>query len=417
MHTDAGTTPTPAAAALAELAHTFAAAPHRLLFFGGASAVILSMLWWTLWLIAARWGWPELRVPPAPAGWVHAITMQYQVLALFIFGFLLTVMPRWTDTPAFPRAHYLPVAGLIFTGHLATLAGLIGPASLYYAGIAATLLGWLVGVVLLLHTLWLDAGRTYHAASCWIALALGGIGLVLFATYLIGGDARLAFASIKWGTFGFLLPMYVTVGHRMIPFFSQCVLADYRVVRPGWALVAFWLLAIAHLCGELAHAYAWLWPVDLALAALTAGLAWSWQPWRARGIRLLFALHLAFAWLPIAFLLYAAQSAWFAATGDFILGRAPVHALAVGYFGSMLVAMVTRVTQGHSGRPLEMGPVAWFCFVAMQGVALLRIAAELTRDAPAWQAVAGLAWLFAFAPWVVRSLWIYARPRVDGKPG
>ena len=35
-------------------------------------------------------------------------------------------------------------------------------------------------------------------------------------------------------------------------------------------------------------------------------------------------------------------------------GRAPAHALYIGFFGSLLVAMVTRVTQGHSGRPLEL---------------------------------------------------------------
>ena len=32
-----------------------AAAPHRLLFFVGASNVLLAMTWWALWLIDARW--------------------------------------------------------------------------------------------------------------------------------------------------------------------------------------------------------------------------------------------------------------------------------------------------------------------------------------------------------------------------
>ena len=34
--------------------------------------------------------------------------------------------------------------------------------------------------------------------------------------------------------------------------------------------------------------------------------------------------------------------------------------------------MVTRVTQGHSGRPLEMGAAAWFAFVVIAlGLGLL----------------------------------------------
>lgn len=400
-----------------DLARLFAQAPHRLLFLAGALAVLASMAWWAATLVAARW--PAFAMPPAPspAGWAHAIAMQYQVLPLFMFGFLLTVMPRWTNTQPYSARHYLPVSGLMLAGYLATLAGLFGSGTLLATGIGLTLAGWLVGLVLLGLTVWRDAGRTYHAVACWCALAFGAIGLAMYLAFLAAGDMRLAFAAIKIGTFGLLLPVYVIVCHRMVPFFSQCVLAGYHAVRPAWALAAICALALVHLLGELAHAYAWLWPVDVAIASLCAWLAWQWQPWRARHVRLLFVLHWAFAWLPLAFALYALQSAWFAATGDFVLGRAPAHALTVGYFGSMLVAMVTRVTQGHSGRVLEMGPVAWSCFLAMQAVAILRIAADLVADAPAWLAVSAIAWLVAFAPWVLRNAWIYVTPRVDGKAG
>ena len=400
-----------------DLARLFAQAPHRLLFLAGAAAVLLSMGWWAAMLVAQRWPAFAMPAAPSPAGWAHAIAMQYQVLSLFVFGFLLTVMPRWTNTASYSAWHYLPVSGTLLVGYLVTLAGLFGSAGTFAIGIALTLCGWLVGLALLAATVWRDAGRTYHAISCWCALAFGGIGLALYALFLRTGDARLAFAAIKIGTFGLLLPVYLTVCHRMVPFFSQCVLPGYSLVRPAWVLFTVLALAFVHLLGELAHAYAWLWPVDLAIALLTGWLAWQWQPWRARRVRLLLVLHWAFAWLPLAFALYALQSAWFAATGDFVLGRAPVHALTVGYFGSMLVAMVTRVTQGHSGRVLEMGNIAWACFLAMQAVALLRIASDLLPDGPAWLALSALAWVAAFTPWVLRNAWIYLTPRADGKPG
>lgn len=132
---------------------------------------------------------------------------------------------------------------------------------------------------------------------------------------------------------------------------------------------------------------------------------------------LLAVLHLAFAWLPVAFMLFSAQDIVLAATGRYVLGRAPLHALAIGFFGSMLVAMVTRVTQGHSGRLLQMGAIPWLCFVLLQAVALLRIRAELGGDTYLWLVIAGAGWLLAFLPWVLRSAWIYLTPRVDGKPG
>lgn len=406
-----------AASRFADLPRLLAAAPHRLLFFAGVCAVMLSMGWWTVVLAGQRFGFAALPPPPLPAGWGHAVGMQYHVLALFIFGFLLTVFPRWMGQEPFPLRAYVPIAGAVFAGYLLTLAGLVWDARVVVAGLALTLAGWTLGLAALAAVLWRDGGRTYHALSCWAALALGGIGLCGFLAFAREGNALYAFGSIKAGTFAFLLPMFVTVCHRMLPFFAQSVLPGYRPYRPGWWLAAFWALAFSHLLLELGHAYAWLWPVDAALAGLTGWLWWRWQPWRARPVRLLWVLFAAFAWLPLAFALYAAQSAWFAATGDFALGRGPVHALTVGYFGSMLVAMVTRVTQGHSGRPLEMGAVAWFAFVAVQIVATLRVVAELLPDAPLWQFVAALGWLVAFAPWAARSAWIYLTPRTDGKPG
>jgi uncharacterized protein involved in response to NO len=154
----------------------------------------------------------------------------------------------------------------------------------------------------------------------------------------------------------------------------------------------------------------------LALAA-----TWLWRNWpKGRGTPvppLLRVLFVGYAWLPVALALYLAQSLRFAFDGAFLLGRAPAHALFVGFFGSLLVAMVTRVTQGHSGRPLELGRTPAITFAAVQLVALTRVVAELMPDAMAWQAAAALGWLLAFAPWVVRSLSIYATPRADGKPG
>ncbi|MFM6989539.1 MAG: NnrS family protein, partial [Arenimonas sp.] len=182
------------------------------------------------------------------------------------------------------------------------------------------------------------------------------------------------------------------------------------------ALAAFWLLAMAHLGLELAHAYAGLWLVDLPLAALSAWLLWRWWP-RRRMPALLAVLMLGFAWLPLAALLYAAQSLWLAGTGEFLLGRAPAHALFIGFFGSLLVAMVTRVTQGHSGRPLQLGGVAAFAFITVQVAAVVRIGAELGSDILLWHGAAGLLWLLAFLPWGLRSLLIYLTPRADGQPG
>src|SRR4029453_10279998 len=99
---------------------------------------------------------------------------------------------------------------------------------------------------------------------------------------------------------------------------------------------------------------------------------------------------------PIAFALYCVQSIWYLAAGEFVLGRAPAHALFVGFFGSLLVAMVTRVTQGHSGRPPEVGKGAAFALVVVQLVAVTRMVSEVAPDTLGWRAAAAAGWIVAF---------------------
>jgi uncharacterized protein involved in response to NO len=92
----------------------------------------------------------------------------------------------------------------------------------------------------------------------------------------------------------------------------------------------------------------------------------------------------------------------------------------MGYFTSMLIAMVTRVTVGHSGRALAMNRTILACFLGLQGATLMRIASE-TILAPA--AVAGLLlaavalWLVTVGGWAIQLVGMYLSPRVDGRPG
>lgn len=391
-------------------------APHRLMFAIGAANVLLAMLWWAVWLVDVRWQLFGLRQPAVYGGWLHAIVMQYQVLAPFMFGFLLTVFPRWMGQRESTRWHYVPVGVGLFVGQLLTLAGALGPPHLLHLGALLTLAGWAAGLFHLLRWLWHDQARTWHALSCGAAMLLGFAGFLAYAAYLHLADARLAFAAIKIGSFGLLLPVYFTVAHRMFPFFAGNVVPGYRPWRAMWVLAAFWPLALAHLALELVHAYAWLWLPDVLLLGLSG--TWLFRNWpRGGGPLLARVLFWGYAWLPVAMLLYIVQSVLYLAGGDYLLGRAPAHAMFIGFFGSLLVAMVTRVTQGHSGRPLVFGGVAVFAFVVIQLVTVTRVAAELVPDQMAWQAAAAIGWVLAFVPWVLRSLGIYLSPRADGRPG
>ncbi len=393
------------------------AAPHRMMFFVGATNVLLAMLWWSAWLVSSRW--PQLFImeyPPVFAGWGHAFVMLYQVLPSFFFGFLLTTFPKWTKQPEVARRKFVPVGVALLAGQIATLVGLLGFHAAVVAGVTLTLLGWTVGLAILASMLWREDETTWHARSCVAALVLGYTGIIAFGSFLLGASPTWAPVSIKIGTFGMALMVFFTVAHRMFPFFASNTVTGYQPWRPMWLLFAVWLGVILHLVLSLAQMFAWLWIPDSALFVLTSLAWWRWWP-RGTMPGLLSVLFLGLAWLPIAMGLYTVDDIAHAATGTFVLGRAPAHALFVGFFGSVLVAMVTRVTQGHSGRPLVMPRVAWFAFVAIQLVAIVRVVGDVTRDPSAWFAIASVGWLVALGPWVVRIGRIYLTPRADRKPG
>jgi uncharacterized protein involved in response to NO len=179
-------------------------------------------------------------------------------------------------------------------------------------------------------------------------------------------------------------------------------------------------LCYARLLLGTAGALALLPWADAALVLLTLTCAVRWTSRRARGNPLLWTLYAGFAWLPVAALLQLARDGAFVLTGEWALGRAPVHALGMGFCGSLLVAMVTRVTMGHSGRPLRMDRVTLACFVALQLSTASRVLGEVVQ-APAavqWFLLSSVGlWTGAVAVWVRSVGTLYLAPRLDGKPG
>lgn len=400
---------------------TFSAAPHRMFFFCGVMQALLIILWW-LADLAGRFGGfylPfEWSVMPPDA---HAFLMIYGFFALFIFGFLMTTYPRWMNGEEVERDLYVPAALLLAAGIVVLYIGLIWIKFLLILSALLFLAGWGIALVALLGV-YLRAQHPdkRHAHITSTALI---VGWLLAAAWFVGEMHDVAFLvalAKSGGVWVFLLPVFFAVSHRMIPFFSANVIVDYRIVRPMWPLALVPAGALLHCILELSGGSAWLWLVDLPMAAAAIYLSWMWRLKASFAQPLLAMLHIGFAWLGVALLLDASQSLALLA-GYSILGKAPLHALVMGYFASMALGMITRVTLGHSGRTLAADRVTWGLFLAFQGVVAVRIAADfpglsfLARG-NLYIATAVL-WLACFALWAWRFVPIYWRPRPDGKPG
>ncbi|MES1951132.1 hypothetical protein S4A8_09745 [Salinisphaera sp. S4-8] len=393
-------------------------APHRLFFWGGLWALVLGMLWWAP-VLGLRWAGIDVAYPVAPV-WLHAWLMTLGVFPFFVFGFALTALPRWVGVAPVRPAAYRSMAGLLYGGYALTVAGALGAPYCLEAGLALTGIAWSFGLAVLIGcVLRARAASVMHARWSVIVIAIGCIGALLGLGAVADDQWSLFAAMPALALWGFVAPIVFVVAHRMLPFFSEPMIAGYERYQPAWSPPLVVALLLAHGVLLFNDHQAWLFLLDLPLAAITGWHALRWRGWAAPHVPLLWSLHMAFAWLPIAAALSAIQSLALATGHGAILGLAPTHALGMGLATSMVFAMVTRVSLGHSGRRLEMDDLSVLCFLILQLAVLARLLAAVTVGDVRWLfiLVAIGAWFEAIVPWAIRYGRIYCQPRVDGQPG
>lgn len=394
---------------------TLTAAPHRITFLPGAIQTVLTVLWWLLDMESRRAGGFGLAPESMPGPVLHAWLMLYGLFPFFIFGFLFTAMPNWLNGAKIERPAYTATALFMAAG-----AALVFVAPI--PGLVLHLAGWGVGLAALLRAL--SGAQPQDKRHSWIAwggLALGWLGNALFLAWLLGGFPALLAWAEALGVWGFLVPVFLAVCHRMVPWFTSRIVPNYVLIRPYGPLWAMLAACLAHGALSAAGYPALTWLADGPLAGMAFWFVSHWGIARSFSVRLLAMLHIAFVWAGAAFLLFAADSlAAFLGLG-WSAGLAPLHALGIGFFGAMLVGMASRVTLGHSGRALEADSATWRLFWLVQAAALVRMLPDLLSDrvplAAHLVSLSGLLWLLAFVGWAWKYAPLYWRPRADGKPG
>jgi uncharacterized protein involved in response to NO len=206
------------------------------------------------------------------------------------------------------------------------------------------------------------------------------------------------------------------VGGRIVPSFTRNWLAKERPEAPAPAsfgrldnaalamtplALAFWVLA------PETRAASW---VELAAGLTLAARLARWHgaaTWREP---LVWILHLGYGWLALGLLLLAL---------DGFLPLLPtttaLHALTVGAVGTMTLAVMTRATLGHTGRPLAAGPGTRAIYALVTLAAVVRLLAPLGgAHYLSLLALAGAAWSGAFGLFALLYGPALMGPRVEG---
>lgn len=398
----------------------FFSAPHRMMFFAGALQSLLGMSLWATDLGARYAGLYAPVVWPVPAMWLHAALMIYGLFSFFIFGFLMTALPKWVAMGPLEQRQYVPAFVGMAAGWLTFYGGLAFPGLLPF-GLTLVAAGWIAGWWPLFSNV--RASINEYKTHAWLvlaALAAGALGCLILAAGLMFSDARFVSVAIEIGLWLFLVPVFFSVTHRMLPFFSGSVVRGYVEFRSLRPLAVVLACCALHALGGMLDLRVWLWLPDMIGGATVLWLAWRWQIHKVFVSHLLAMHHVAGLWLGLALLFFSLQSTAEAlGFGSGLGGRAPLHALTVGYFGSILLGMATRVTLGHSGRLISSDVWAWRLFWLYQGVVLFRLAGEWFPAVGMTNLIwlSALGWLFVFGMWSRVHLMMFVKPRPDGRPG
>lgn len=322
----------------------------------------------------------------------HIHEMIFGFLGAVIAGFLTTAVPNWTGRMPVIGAPLGGLVGLWVLGRVAMLfQDVLGPLAavadcLFLLAFAAVVWrevlagrNWRNLPICGLVTLFALANVAYHLPrsmvdDAGVRLALGAASLLLA---LIGGRIVPSFTR-NWMKARAMAPEPAPFGP-----------VDRAALGLTACGAALWVVLPQHLVTGAVLALAGV----VHLVRLV-----RWQGWRAAAEPLVWILHLGYGWLAAGLTLLGAS-----ALDPAVIPRsAGVHALTAGAVGVMTLAVMTRATRGHTGRPLAADGSTLAIYLAINGAAILRVCAPFTGAVqPLWLSASGIVWSLAFAAFAV----------------
>jgi uncharacterized protein involved in response to NO len=354
------------------------------------AAGMFALVAMVVWIGALTGAW-EVGGSAGPVAW-HAHEMLFGYTSAALAGFMLTAIPNWTGR--------LPVSGVPLLAVVAVwLAGRVVMAAPDLAGAAAA------GVIdaSFLPLLALIAGREIVAGRNWRNLkvlagltALSAANIAYHAAPAIGLDVYVVFRF----TTGIYIMLIALIGGRVVPSFTRNWLVkagSSSLPAPfGWFdTVAVGALLVALLLWVVLPEGPATAAVCVLAAVLQAVRLWRWRGWQTLEEPLVITLHTAYAFVPIGLIgIACAAMGW-------LSSASALHILTVGAIGGMTVAIMTRASLGHTGRPLTATPVTSLVYFALLLSAVTRPFAEVLPDAYHLLLTAsGTLWIVAFALFV-----------------
>lgn len=375
----------------------------RPFFFAGPMWAIVAL---TLWLLALA-GTIQLPTEFDALAW-HRHEMLFGFVGAIIAGFLLTAVPNWTGR--------LPIAG----GPLAALFGLwaAGRIAVLFSSVVGSLAAAAIDVGFFVLLAMLAAREVLESKNRNLPV----VGLVFLFGLVNAADhagaAGLIDPDHAWKCAVALVIILISlIGGRIIPSFTRNWLTKQGVRQglpgqPGRFDIAVIGLTFLAFLAWITAPQGWLTGILFAIASAGQAVRLArWKGWKTFADPLVLILHVGYFWVPVGLALLAAID-----FGAPFPRSTAVHALTAGAMATMILAVMSRATLGHTGRELRASPLTQAAYVLVTAGALLRVTAPLgLLDYRLGIEVAGAAWMVAFLLFLIAYGPILLGPRIDGK--
>jgi uncharacterized protein involved in response to NO len=379
----------------------------RPFFLCGALFSILAIAWWCwFWLHPSAWN------PYGGPIWWHGHEMIFGFAAAIVVGFLLTAVQTWTGVIGLRGAPLSALLGLWLAGRLVLAFGSSLPSGLTVGIDSLFLLS--AAIAMAYPVLKVKQWRNI----VFVPILLGLAFLNLMSHWGVLSEQPLIATKALHGAILLITLVVGIIGGRVMPMFTANGTGTQKVLPIKWLELSslFSLLAIAVLAFV---GYDLLPPAVLITVLVFAAVANSWRFlrwgfWRCWRHPLLWSLHLSYAFIPLGLVALALHHAGLLASGS-----AALHCFAVGAIGGMILAMISRVSLGHTGRSLEPPAFMSLAFALILVAALVRVVLPVFLPGlMSWAiGLAGGAWVLAYGIFLICYAPMLLAPRLDGRPG
>lgn len=297
--------------------------------------------------------------------WWHMHEMLFGFVAAIIVGFLLTAVQNWTGVRGLNGKGLLLlvaiwlIARILFFFPDSLPHSLIAIVDIAFLPLAATALAYpIVKVKLWRNLMFIPILLIMASTNAMMHYSLASQNPQLMST---ASSAMILLVTL----------VMCIMGGRVFPMFTANGTKTQRVNAIGWLeklVLGSTLLAVLTTFNFIQLPSIFITVIFFVASAANAIRVFRWKIWVTFKTPLVWSLHVSYWCIAIGLFMYGLSEITVSVTHS-----QAIHALTVGAMASMILAMISRVSLGHTGRRIVVGKVMTMAFMAIILAFIIRV--------------------------------------------